>query len=382
MSNIATWTDEFLDRQRQAGDPEADEIMQAIVEEEGHEEARFLFDQLIGQLELPLEGLPPSARSFISRHQSLPSEADPEQIAIANAFFTDHGPKLLFCLFYASLPLLYSCANGAQVLVHTSRLTNREEDLSIFARRIAETGQFLLDTMRPGGLNRRAIGIQSVLKVRLIHAAIRHFAGMRAWDQDTLGLPINQEDMALTLMTFCIAPIRGLEKFDIEVSAEQKQAYTHIWAAVGQLMGVNKALLPQSYDEGAWLMDKILQRQSASSEAGQLLARALIDFGNRALNSGQLAGTPQAIIQFLIGPQYAKMLNVAPEGCLSQLVPGVLRTAFKLGERLEDQIDGPLRAAIEYFSKRTTQGLVNYFDEYPDRQFQVPLAFRKAWLQD
>lgn len=373
------WTPSFLDTQRQLGDPEADALVKQLIEEEGPEQARQLFNQLIGQLELPLETLPEAARTFIRQHRALPDWADKEQISKASGFFIDHGPKILFCLFYYSLPLLYSCKNGAQVLVRTSRLTNKEENLRIFARRIAETGQFLMDTMRPGGLNPGAAGIQAVLKVRLIHAAIRFFVSRHEWDQEQLGLPINQEDMALTLMTFCIAPVRGLERFEVTISEEEKEAYLHCWRGIGQLMGVDARLLPNHYKEGAWLLDRILQRQSAASEAGQLLTKALIDFGNRSLNSEKLIGSPQAIMRFLLGPDRAKMLGIAPEGCLSQLVPGILRSAFSIGERLEDKFDGPMHLLIQYLSQLTADGLVDYFDNFPDRQFQVPLTLRKAW---
>lgn len=46
-------TNEMLDKMRQTGDPPADEAVQAIVEEEGIEEARKLFDLLIGRIEMP-----------------------------------------------------------------------------------------------------------------------------------------------------------------------------------------------------------------------------------------------------------------------------------------------------------------------------------------
>jgi len=382
MNTRPEWTDTFLDTQRQIGDPEADTLIIQLIEEEGPEQARQLFDQLIGQLELPLEDLPDSASNFIRQHYELPDWVAQEQVTKASDFFTDHGPKILFCLFYYSLPLLYSCKNGAQVLVRTSRLTNKEENLRIFARRIAETGQFLMDTMRPNGLNKGAPGIQAILKVRLIHAAIRFFVARGEWDQEQLGLPINQEDMALTLMTFCIAPIRGLEHFEIAVPAEDKEAYLHCWRGIGHLMGVDAQLLPNTFEEGAWLLDRILERQSASSEAGQLLTKALIDFGNRALNSEKLIGSPQAIMRFLLGPNRAKMLGVAPEGCLSQLVPGILRSAFNIGERLEDKFDGPMHLLIQHLSQLTADGLVDYFDDFPDRQFQIPLVLRKAWKQN
>ena len=229
MSKTDTWTDSRLEQLRYQADQPADEAMAHILANKGKEEAYRIFDLLIRNIEMPSNQLPSELQPFFEATQSLPSFADEDAIAEAHRFFLDHGAKCLFLLYYKSLPLLYCISKGAPVLVRTSRLTNEDQSLRIFARRIAETGQFLIDVMTPGELTIRGRGIQSIQKVRLIHAAIRQFLIAEGWDEQGLGLPINQEDMAMTLMTFSVAVLDGLEQFGIHEPPALQEAYFQTW---------------------------------------------------------------------------------------------------------------------------------------------------------
>lgn len=381
MTRNIQWTDDFLEQQRRRSDPLADEVVAQIVAHSGPEQARRLFDLLIRRLETPVSELPPVVGDFIQATHRLPAWTDWQQVDLAHGLFLDHGPKFLLVLYYKSLPLLYSCAHGAQVLVRTSRLTNEDQSLKIFARRIAETGQFLIDVMTAGGL-RGGQGIQSIQKVRLIHAAIRHFVQQEEWETEKYGHPINQEDMAVTLMTFSIALIDALQQWGIEEDNERLEAFLHTWTAIGHNMGVENSLLPANLQEARLLMDRILQRQSAPSEAGRLLTRALTDFAKDILPSEKLQAAPEAFIRYFIGEKRARMLGITPNyGCLSFLGPQILRYFFRLGERLEDKVDGPVSQALDLLSRRLALAMVDFFNDYKGREFRVPEAMERAWRE-
>lgn len=383
MSKADTWTDSMLDAFRRQGDPPADKAMARIIEKQGEEEAYRIFDLLIRNLEMPAGQLPAEVRPLLEATQAMPPDIGLETIAEAHRFFLDHGAKCLFLLYYKSLPLLYCMHNGAPVLVRTSRLTNEDRSLRIFARRIAETGQFLIDVMTPGELALRGRGIQSIQKVRLIHAAIRHFLIAEGWDKPKLGLPINQEDMAMTLMTFSVAVLDGLEQFGIQEPQPLQEAYFQTWRAIGHNLGVDQALLPDSAAEGRTLMNKILARQAAASEEGKLLTQSLVDFAQDVLRREELALAPETIIRHLIGPKYAGMLGIQPRGgCLAAALPHAVQALFRLGERLEDKVDGPLDEVLAFLSRQTVKAMVGYFDNYKGRNFQIPQAMQKEWLQE
>lgn len=246
MSNATQrWTDSFLDAKRLQADPLADAVLLQLVNEQGEEAARSLFDELIRRIEMPLNVFPAVIQVFLKQTNQLPDWVDWNKVALANRLFLDHGPKFLIFLYYKSLPLLYCCKNGAQVLVQTGRLTHKEETLKIFARRIAETGQFLLEVMTPDALRPGGQGIQAIQKIRLIHASIRRFIPADRWDVNALGKPINQEDMALTQLTFSIAITDALIQFGIQEDETLQEAYVHTWSAIASLLGVDEDLIAE-----------------------------------------------------------------------------------------------------------------------------------------
>ncbi len=375
------YTTDFLQSKRQFTDPLADETIALIVEQEGPEAARKLFDLLIRRIELPVEELPPAAHAYLQATSQLPDWVDWRKVDMAHDLFLDHGPKFLVFLYFKSLPLLYSLANGARVLVHTSRLTNETEDLSIFARRIAETGQFLLDVMRKGALKPGGVGIQAIQKVRLIHASIRHFVPRDHWDAEAWGQPINQEDMAATLMTFSVAITDALSQFNIDEKAERLEAYLHTWTAIGHVLGIDADLLPKDITEGRELLNEILDHQSAASEGGTLLTQSLVQFSKKTLPSRRLERLPELLIQFLVGQERAQLLGVHySSGCLGALIPEAISAYFRWGERLEDKVSEPLGMVLNEVSNQLSKGMVAFFDRYKGRNFEIPEEFGKVWF--
>lgn len=375
------WSDEFLDRKRQLADPLADGVVERIVLERGEKEAFHVFDLLIRNIEMPVSQLPDEVTDFIHSTNQLPDWTDLSKIRLTRELFLDHGPKFLLFLYYKSLPLLYTDKKGAEVLVRTSRLTHNIEDITIFTRRIAETGQFMIDVMSDGGLNPGGRGIRSIQKVRLIHAVIRRFVKRSEWDIDTLGEPINQEDMALTLMTFSISPITALQQIGIHESEELLDAYLHTWCAIGEILGINRDVLPGTLEDAQQLLDKILERQSGSSDAGKLLAKALVQFSRETFPRDRLDDAPVYIIRSLIGRERADMLDVYPKySILGIAVPLFLRRLFNVAERLEDKIDGPVRIVIDRVSDKMVRAMVGYFDTYKQRKFSIPDEMENRWF--
>ena len=368
--------DAALNAARQRTDPPADQLLDTLVDQHGPEASRNLFNSLIRNIDLPLAQLPPEVRQFVEVHRSLPDWAYNKKIRKAQLLFVDHGPKLLLFLYYKSLPILYACKHGAQVLIHTGRLAHEGESLAVFKRRIAETGQFLINVMQQGGFRAGGKAIESALKVRLIHAAIRQFIPAEHWDAEVLGQPINQEDMAITLMTFGVALTDALSQFGIEETEEKVEAYFHTWNIVGHLMGVEEALLPPDVAAGRQLLERIQQRQSAASPAGQQLTAALVDFAQKTLPSKHLKNAPAVLIPFLIGEERAAMLGVQNnQGCLIQFLPEVLKGILGLSERLEDRSE-PLRILLDLLSKEMVLRMVNYFNPEKQTPFRVP----KGWV--
>ena len=111
-----------------------------------------------------------------------------------------------------SLPYCYAAADGARVLDLSERIKNKPE------HRLNETADFVWDVMAPNAFKPDGKGFTSILKVRLLHAAIRFYTGKSSkWNAADWGLPVNQEDMAGTNLSFSLLVVRGLRKFGLAV---------------------------------------------------------------------------------------------------------------------------------------------------------------------
>ena len=375
-------SDDLLDQKRLKADPVADAIIEQVIAEKGKTAAKEIFDTLIGNIELPVDHLPKSVQDFIKKNLTLPQWTDPSKIRIANELFVDHGPKFLIFLYYKSLPILYACANGAQVLVQTGRLAHNEDGHQQFSRRIAETGQFLIDAMAPGSLLDSNHALEAALKIRLIHASIRQFIPKEHWDISKLGKPINQEDLAITLMTFSIAILDALEKTGIHESEEKKEAYLHTWKVIGNALGIDNDLFPPTLADARFLLKKISNRQHGPSPAGEILANALMDFSRDKLPSEILKNAPQVLLRFYSGNDVADILKVkAPLGCLFSWLPDAIKSVFHLEERLEERSEA-LKFVIDALSKEVTRRMVNYFNKAKDTHFRIPEHLKTVWIGD
>jgi hypothetical protein len=374
------WTNEFLLTMRRQADPPADAVIQEILQTQGFKETGKLFGLLIRKVELPLDELPPVAAKFIHSHSALPGWADPAKIRMAEQVFIDHGPEFLIFLYFKSLPTLYAHAKGAEVLHMTGRLGQPDADnFKKFSRRIAETGQFLMETMAPDALQSGGRGIQMALKIRLIHAAIRAFVQEKGWDSQKMGQPINQEELGITLMTFAISPLDALAKFGIRLSEARQEAYLHAWKVIGHTMGMTHEMLPDNVADGRDMLERILELEAAPSEAGKVLTEALVRFSEETIPKKIFDHSPRVLIRYLAGDKIADILEVQKKFSLTSFaLPFAIRKFLGLSERLEN-LSLPLNALLDKLSEAAVRAFVGYFDHFKNAQRGVPEALVERW---
>ena len=112
-------------------------------------------------------------------------------------------------------------------------------------RRLNETATWFIDVTSPGGLDRFAPGFKGTLRVRLMHAIVRSAMCRRSdWDFQSWDYPLNQAQMAGTVMLFSLANLVGCQAMGLRFSARERDAVFHMWRYIGQLMGVDPAFMP------------------------------------------------------------------------------------------------------------------------------------------
>lgn len=365
------WTDGFLDEMRLRCDPPADEIIQELFDRDEVGAVSRLMRTLVHNDGLPPHDLPERVRDYLDRTDTLPQWADPEQIRRGEELFGAHGPAIVLALLCASLPACYAARKGVQVLHLTAKMHSDPK------RRIGETCQMTINVMAAGGLSPTGRGVRDAQKVRLMHAAIRHLTiASHAWDA-TWGQPINQEDLAGTLLAFSVTVLEALEKLEVTVSAEDAEAYLHAWNAVGDILGIDRRMLPETMDEGRQLLEAIWRRQWEPCAEGREMTRALVQLLEHITPGTVFDGLPSYLIRFLSGDELGDLLGVAHPHRTSMFA-GWLRH-FPSGEKVPTDHSQVVRVVSSAFSRSLLEGLGWMARGGHRAPFSIPAELAGRW---
>nr|WP_314547383.1 oxygenase MpaB family protein [uncultured Massilia sp.] len=313
---------------------------------------------------------------YVAAARVLPPWADVDAIARAENLFMDMSMASCTLLFCASLPQCYVMPDLAAVL-HAAGQLERHTDY-----RVRSTAAMIFPVMLRGGLtDPDGGGVAQAIKVRLIHATIRHLIlrgdaadalvaprrlpriaprgdGLyqtlyaRGWDIDRVGLPCNQEELAYTLLTFNYVFVNGMRDLGIPADAEDELAYLHAWNVLGHVLGIERGLMADTMDEARALFDAIqaTNREHANYKLNDqpdprpALAADLVAALQHYIPLRLLKPFPVLLTRHLCGPAASRDLG------LTQHVSLPARLAFSTAAGLVRTIDAVARQAVPNFS--------------------------------
>jgi ER-bound oxygenase mpaB/B'/Rubber oxygenase, catalytic domain len=286
-------------------------------------------------------------QAYVREARALPDWAVPAQINRAEQIFLEQGALSCVLLFCASLPECYVVPDLASVL-HISGQLEAHTDY-----RIRSTAAMIFPVMMPAGMtSTQSSGIAQVLKVRLIHATIRHlilrgnpseakeavepitalagtsdmFQALYAhgWDVSTKGLPCDQEELAYTLLTFGFIYLRSLRKLGLPLPAADEAAFLHCWNVMGHVLGIERGLMRVNYDEAAQQFEQLQSQglqQVAKPDARPRLGQALMHCMENEIPVSLLKGIPSLMTCHLCTDNTAALIGVnSRAGFVSRLV--------------------------------------------------------------
>ena len=375
--------DALLDAMRQEVDPPADAVAAALSGGGAHR----LVAELIKNRQMwdpdgkPSRLLPEQIRAYMTAASALPQWCDEALVREAEGFFLQYGLASSTLLACASLPQCYIMKYGTEVLAYTKFLQVNP------ARRVRETAQMVMDVMCPGGLRPMGRGVRATMKVRVMHAIVRHMIQhdprARANPSDpemrrTFGRPINQEDLVYTLLTFSYVVVQGFQTMGYGMSERQRNAYVHCWNVVGYLMGIREELLPARFADAEELFAAIARRQHGASEAGQKLTAALLKAVEEAVPGELHDPLPAALTRKLVGHATADALRIPRPGGLMRVRLAALLGTWALAAHVLRRLykDRPFRFGAEALHK----ALMVRMGRMEGVPFEVPPQFVERWF--
>jgi hypothetical protein len=255
-------------------------------------------------------------------------------------------------------------------------------------------------------------GFVAARKVRLLHSAMRAmlidpaaalpkgahgapaFAATSAaamtsrlapYDVAANGMPVNQEDMAFTLLTFGYIIPEGLARWGCKLSEEQRDAFLHTWRLVAHLMGIRPDLVPADWAAAADLYASVRRRQGGGSAMGRRLTATLEQFLEDYLPPLLKPYLPAMLITSQLGPDAALVL---PED--TRRPPTWLRLGFAaalFNMKLYYAVRRVLMRAFPPFAGLLGETLAqagdalieSWRDDYDRKPFYIPAEADQEW---
>jgi uncharacterized membrane protein len=297
---------------------------------------------------------------YLAQGSALPLWADAAKVARAEDIFMSEGPLSCTLLFCASLPQCYVLPWLAEVLHISGQLEAHTE------YRIRQTAAMIFPVMMKGGLmDAQGSGVAQVLKVRLVHATIRHLilhgdpalvqasipAGMPAnatsdmhsalmahgWNLDAGGLPCSQLELAYTLLTFGYVFLKGMRTMGLALPRDDEEAVMHTWNVMGHVLGLRPELMVHTMDEADELFARMQaygRAQAVQPDTRPALGQALMGAMAGAIRVPFIRKLPVPLTQWLIGAQSSQDIGI------DQRVPWLTRLLFGAGRAIVGCIDG------------------------------------------
>lgn len=335
------------------GDPLADAVI-AMYQELPAGQGRRLLDKALEEGIESVPDAPEALRRFFRQVDAVPVWVDRQRLEQGAATILRTGAFSELVLRNLSLMGGYLAASAAKPLVFTGQLDR------MTPRRLLETGKFWMDVHRVDGMGRFNEGFKSTVRVRLMHAQVRHMLKKSGrWNEPEWGHPINQGDSMATILEFSQILLLGLKVLGFRFTTEEREAVIHLWRYVGYLIGVDERLLPTCEQDAQRVLWMQVLTFPASDEDSRALGQALHNVPMQQageqpikqwlarLESGYRAGYSR----LLLGQNNGDALGLpkAPLGTLAVLatfpvvysletlrrnIPGATQAAVALGRRL------------------------------------------------
>ncbi|MGH7436564.1 MAG: oxygenase MpaB family protein [Polyangiaceae bacterium] len=304
---------EAIRRNMQVGDPLAEGVV-SMYASLPPGQGRAVLDQALEKGIESIERPPAALVALFAQLDREPAWLDRDKLTLASDVSRRIGPSGELVLRNLSLMGGYLGAAAAKPLVFTGQLER------VTARRLVETSKFWLDVTTRGGLERRAEGFKSTVRVRVMHAQVRAMLlKSDKWDMGW-GYPLNQWDSMVTTLEFSVIFLTGLRALGFLFTRREREAIVHLWRYVGYLIGVDEEILPAGEADAMRALYHAIATVGSSDEDSRRLGQSLADVPLHRAGEGFL---PQRLARiertlrvgfsrYVLGDEAADTLGLPP----------------------------------------------------------------------
>lgn len=285
------------------GDPLAQAAIEEMFALEGYGWRDIL--QILDDLPGRIDDAPPRLRELLDAASTPPPWFDSAVAQAGGRAWWKFG-TLQSSTLYQSLIYGYQARGFVRPLAATGRFEEHTYD------RVLGTGRWIALATAPGQMLPGNAGWVQTLRIRLVHAMVRHHLITEGgWDVTEWGVPISQTYSALTIGGgFLALPMKVARDLGIQYSAAEHEAIAHLWRWIGWVIGVDEQLLPNNFGAANELFDVGAQFDLEPDEASKTLTRALLREGYRIdipLMPGPLATMMNSVLRPMLSVSFSSI---------------------------------------------------------------------------
>ena len=340
------------------GDAEADAVVHELLQLDPGQSGRFIQAAMDGDEEA-LADAPPVLLDFFESIESPPDWVDfPSFIPGIRMFH--RNSRLVLGAFVGGVLVEGFSTNISKSFFTTGRLRDQG------VRRLKQNNRHMIEIFMPGGLRREADGWKLSVRVRLIHAQVRHLLNESGeWDHDAWGVPISAAHVGFAITAFSARLLMHLKSLGAVFDDEERDSFMAIWRYSGFLMGIPETILYEREEDALRLFDIGKMCEPTGQMESIAMANSLINSSplvvgiDDPIERRTLSKYVFTVSRALIGNSLANELNYP-----SSLTLGVL-TWFRLQERYQRTLGKlhPKLSSNNNFTQFTSLLEASMFDE-------------------
>ncbi len=252
------------------GDPEWDALMVEMFSLPSGETARFIQAGMDEDMDT-LRSAPEALREFFRSPLPDPPWLDREAFLPGiRAFHRESG--MILAGFVTGVLVDGFTTYIAKSFVLTGRIFDRG------VRRLQQNNRHFVEIFFPGGLERHGDGWKLSVRIRFIHAQLRHLLGnAEHWDTEAWGMPISAAHTGYAAACFSARTIRHAERLGVRFTQEERDSIMAIWRYTAWLMGIPESILFTSEEEALDLYRIASLCEPPISDESIIMANALIN---------------------------------------------------------------------------------------------------------
>ena len=294
------------------GDPLGEEMTDDLSKFNPEEASILIQSAMDNEGEEALREAPASLQKLFKEAETLPEWLDYSAFAPGVRMF-HRNSQVILAAFVAGVLIEGFTTNIAKSFFITGRVRDQG------VRRLGQNNRHMIEIFLPGGLYRDGDGWKLSVRIRLVHAQLRHLLNRsEEWDTEAWGTPISAAHLGYAISAFSARLLKHMKTLGAQYNDEEYDSFMAVWRYSGYLMGIPETILFRDADEALRLWEIALTCEPDSPLESVVMAHSLVN--SAPLIAGrtepaarrELAGYVYRVSRGLIGNEFADSLMYPP----------------------------------------------------------------------